>query len=85
MVNLISPPKHRCLCAPDTAQTPRDAQLLLYHLEATIQIVAPAIMHQIMVTKVLSEVYLQPEIDKGKVKAAAVVRVNGTHTPQGPQ
>jgi hypothetical protein len=41
-------------------------------------------MHQVMVTKVLSQVYPQPEIDKGKVKAAAVVRVDCVHTAQAP-
>jgi hypothetical protein len=57
---------------------------LLYHLEPTVQIVPPAIMHQVTVTKVLSQVYPQPETDEGKVKAAAVVCVNGVHTAQGP-
>lgn len=41
-------------------------------------------MHQVMVTKVLSQVYPQTEIDKRQVKAAAVVCVNGVHTAQGP-
>jgi hypothetical protein len=59
--------------------------LPLHRLEATVQIVLPAIMHQVMVTKVLSQVYTQPEIDKGKVKAAAIVCVNGVHAAQGPE
>jgi hypothetical protein len=41
-------------------------------------------MHQVTVTKVLSQVYPQPATDEGKVKAAAVVCVNGVHTAQAP-
>jgi D-mannonate dehydratase len=40
-------------------------------------------MHQVMVTKVLSQVYPQAEVYEGKVKAAAIVRIDGVHTTQG--
>lgn len=42
-------------------------------------------MHQVMVTKVLSQVYPQTEIDKREVKATAIVRVDGVHAAQGPE
>ena len=41
-------------------------------------------MHQVMVTKVFSQVYAQTEIDKGKIKAAAIVCIDGVHMAQGP-
>jgi len=59
--------------------------LPLYRLEAAVQIIVPAIMHQVTVTKVLSQVYPQTEIYEGKVKAAAIVCIDGVHTTQGPQ
>jgi len=40
-------------------------------------------MHQVMVTKVLSQVYSQTEIYERKVKTAAIVRIDGVHTAQG--
>jgi len=40
-------------------------------------------MHQVMVTKVLSQVYPQTEIYERKVKAAAIVCIDGVHTAQG--
>ena len=41
-------------------------------------------MHEITVTKVLSQVYPKTEVDKGKIKAAAIVCIDGVHTTQGP-
>jgi len=38
-----------------------------------------------MMMKMLSEIYPQTEIDKRKVKAAAIVCINGIHTTQGPE
>jgi len=40
-------------------------------------------MHQVMVTKMLSQVYPQTEVYKGKVKAAAIICIDGVHTAQG--
>lgn len=40
-------------------------------------------MHQVTVTKVLSQVYSQTEIYEGKVKAAAIVGIDGVHRAQG--
>jgi hypothetical protein len=40
-------------------------------------------MHQVMVTKVLSQVYPQAGVYEGKVKAAAIVCIDGVHTAQG--
>ena len=40
-------------------------------------------MHQVMVMKMLSQIYPQTEIDKRKVKAASVVCIDCTHTAQG--
>jgi len=42
-------------------------------------------MHQVMVMKMLSQIYPQTEIDKRKVKAAAVVCIDCVHTTQGPE
>jgi hypothetical protein len=42
-------------------------------------------MHQVMVMKMLSQIYPQTEIDKRKVKAAAVVCIDCIHTTQGPE
>jgi len=42
-------------------------------------------MHQVMMMKMLPQIYSETEIDKGKVKAATVVCINGIHTTQGPE
>jgi hypothetical protein len=42
-------------------------------------------MHQVMMMKMLSQIHPQTEIDKRKVKAAAIVCINGIHTAQGPE
>jgi len=42
-------------------------------------------MHQVMVMKMLSQIYSQTEIDKRKVKAAAVVCIDCIHTTQNPE
>jgi hypothetical protein len=41
-------------------------------------------MHQVMVAKVLSQVYPQTEVYEGKIKAAAIVCIDGIHAAQGP-
>jgi len=40
-------------------------------------------MHQVMVMKMLSQVYPQPGIDKRNVKAAAIICIDCIHTTQG--
>jgi hypothetical protein len=42
-------------------------------------------MHQVMVMKMLSQIYPQTEIDKRKVEAAAIVCIDCIHTTQGPE
>ena len=42
-------------------------------------------MHQVMVMKMLSQIYPQTEVDKRKVKAFAVVCIDCIHTTQGPE
>lgn len=42
-------------------------------------------MHQVMMMKMLSQIYPQTKIDKRKVKAAAVVCIDCIHTPQDPE
>jgi len=42
-------------------------------------------MHQVMVMKVLSQVYPQTEIDEGQIEMAAIVRVDGVHAAQVPE
>jgi hypothetical protein len=41
-------------------------------------------MHQVMVAKVLSKIHPQTEVYEGKVKAAAIVCIDGVHGAQGP-
>ena len=40
-------------------------------------------MHQVMVTKVLLQVYPQAKTYEWKIEAAAIVCVDGVHTTQG--
>jgi hypothetical protein len=40
-------------------------------------------MHQVVMTKVLSQVYPQAQTYEWKIKAAAIVCVDGVHTTQG--
>ena len=42
-------------------------------------------MHQVMMMKMLSQIHPQTEIDKRKVKAAAIVCINCVHTTQCPE
>jgi len=56
---------------------------VLHCLEATVQIVPPAIMHQVMVTEVLSQVYAQAKTYEWKIEAAAIVRIDGVNPTQG--
>ena len=42
-------------------------------------------MHQVTVMKMLSQIYPQTDIDKRKVKAAAIVCIDCIHTTQVPE
>jgi hypothetical protein len=55
---------------------------MLHCLEATVKIVLPTVMHQIMVAKMLSQVYTQAKTYEWKIEAAAIVRIDGVHLTQ---
>ncbi len=79
----VSPPELHRVSPIDATQASRDPETLFNSLEATVEALIPAVVHQVPVDEHRTERDAEFHLDEHEVKARAIVGVETSYTFQG--